>query len=256
MSIITKNAVFDIDPYTEDEVVEMTLHRTGPLTPGRAHLVVTPNMHHLAMLEHAKKLGTAYQRATLRLADGWPVVNLARRLGEPVTQRTTGSGIVEKLAAADGEGRRLFIIGGSSAEFAKRAADFFAGTGWVTAYNGAPKKVFRSASTRRELVDEVAAFGPDVVLIALGAPKQEYVGLDLLEHEDMHAVILCIGAGLTFLLDDEVTRAPEWMRRANLEFAHRILQEPTRLLGRYIRDVPPFLRVHRRSMLSYLRSLP
>jgi N-acetylglucosaminyldiphosphoundecaprenol N-acetyl-beta-D-mannosaminyltransferase len=48
-------------------------------------------------------------------------------------------------------------------------------------------------------------------------------------------VALCVGATIDFLAGEK-RRSPVWMRRAGLEWAHRVMSEPRRLGGRYARD--------------------
>ena len=57
--IVTATAVFGIDALSEAQVVDMILTRNGLLSAGDAHLIVTPNMNHLALLEHSEALGAA-----------------------------------------------------------------------------------------------------------------------------------------------------------------------------------------------------
>lgn len=246
MKIVTATCSFVITEFSEEQVVDSALTRTAPLGPERGHLIVTPNMHHLALLEQSAALGEAYRRATMRLADGWPVVKLANKLGGKLFTRTTGSGIVEKLADSDGTGKRMFIVGGSTYDVTSTAAQLFSERGWTVGWNNAPQESFARTITEEALRQEVIEFSPDLVLLAVGAPKQEILGLQLLER-GINAVLVCVGAGLDFLVG-EVKRAPAWMQKLNLEFLHRILSEPTRLIGRYLSDVVPYLSVKWRSL--------
>ena len=261
--IVTATAVFGIDALSEAQVVDMILTRNGLLSAGDAHLIVTPNMNHLALLEHSEALGAAYQRATLHLADGWPVVRLARALGENVADRTTGSGILDALADADGVGRRLFLIGGSSDDASRRAAARFRSAGWDVRSHQAPPEFMASRDAVDILSEAIRAHRSDVVVIGVGAVKQEVLATRLMSTAGASAVFIGVGAAIDFLfqrgakditaidfLAGEVARAPRWMRRLHLEFLHRILSDPTRLAKRYAGDVGDYLRVARRSIAA------
>ncbi|MEV8358165.1 WecB/TagA/CpsF family glycosyltransferase [Microbacterium sp. NPDC076895] len=243
---MTATASFTIDELSEAEVVEMILSRRGPLSAGTARLVVTPNMNHLAMLQRSEMLGTAYRRADLHLADGWPVVRLARSLGSGVVDRTTGSGILERLAEVDAAGRRLFLIGGSSSEASRRASARLASAGWNVRSNEASEEFLASPEAPAVLAREIREHQADLVLIGVGAVKQEALALQLMAAAGVPAVYLGVGAGIDFLAG-EVARAPRWMQAANLEFLHRMMTEPGRLVKRYVGDLPGFAGVVRRS---------
>ena len=243
--IVTRTASFEISAANEAAVVDAILRRSGPLEPGRAHLVVTPNMNHLAELQSSAGLGSAYAQSSMALADGWPVVRLARALGVPIAERATGSGVVALLAQTPGEGRRLFLIGGSTLAASDEAARQFRAAGWVVAAEPALIGWLENGDNILGLGAAVEAFDPDIVLVGLGSPKQELLSLQLMAVRT-HAVFLGVGASIDFLAG--VThRAPLWMRRHGLEWLHRMWTDPGRLVRRYVGDLLPFLLVVRQS---------
>ena len=251
--VVTRTASFALDAVDEAAVVEMIVGRTAPLVAGEPHLIVTPNMHHLAILQEEGPLAEAYERASLRLADGWPVVTLGTSLGFPLTGRTTGSGIVTRLATTDGSGKRLFVIGGSTQAAHERALARFATAGWDVQGHQAPREWIDFETNLSALFAEVREHSPDVALIGIGVPNQEDLALLLIDGSRLPAVYLGVGAGIDFIAG-EVKRAPRWMQRARLEFLHRILLEPGRLLKRYAADLLPFVAVVRQSHREMRRS--
>jgi alpha-1,3-mannosyltransferase len=90
-----------------------------------------------------------------------------------------------------------------------------------------------------EIVDLVRRSGADVVLVALGNPKQE---LFLRDHLAATGCRLGIGVGALFdFLAGKVPRAPYLVRRWRLEWAYRLAKEPRRLAARYLIGNPLFL---------------
>ena len=74
----------------------------------------------------------------------------------------------------------------------------------------------------------------DILLVGLGNPKQE-----LFVHRNAARLpgIVGIGLGGTFnFLSGRVRRAPRWIQCIGLEWVYRIIQEPRRLLLRYVTD--------------------
>ena len=80
---------------------------------------------------------------------------------------------------------------------------------------------------------------PDVIVLAMGMPRQEEVAIALRGALGGPCLIVCGGAILDFL-GGKATRAPLWMRRAGLEWAFRLAVEPKRLWKRYSKIVPRF----------------
>jgi N-acetylglucosaminyldiphosphoundecaprenol N-acetyl-beta-D-mannosaminyltransferase len=80
----------------------------------------------------------------------------------------------------------------------------------------------------------IAAAEPQLLLIGLGAPKQE-LWIERHAHNLKVPVALCIGATIDFLAGEKA-RSPHWMRRLGLEWLHRLSTEPSRLAKRYLHD--------------------
>ncbi|MEU8655691.1 WecB/TagA/CpsF family glycosyltransferase [Actinoplanes philippinensis] len=102
----------------------------------------------------------------------------------------------------------------------------------------------------------IVAARPDLVFVGLGFPKQEVV-IERLRPELPGTWFVGCGAAVNFVAGD-VERAPRWMQRTGLEWAHRLGVEPRRLAGRYLRhDAPYALRLLARGLShSRLRSSP
>ncbi|MCF6126852.1 glycosyltransferase [Mesorhizobium sp. M7A.F.Ca.CA.001.07.2.1] len=95
------------------------------------------------------------------------------------------------------------------------------------------------ASQEQEIVDRIAALRPDVLLVAMGVPRQE---LWIERHIDARHCTLPIAVGaLLDFLSGAVPRAPLWMRRLRLEWLFRLAVEPSRLWRRYVVGNPLFL---------------
>ena len=89
-----------------------------------------------------------------------------------------------------------------------------------------------------EVVQRIRRAEPDLVLVALGAPKQElwsFTRTELLKP----AVLIGVGASLDFVAGIQ-KRAPSWMSKAGLEWLYRLAQEPRRLAARYLLRDPEF----------------
>ena len=84
----------------------------------------------------------------------------------------------------------------------------------------------RSDEERRDLIDTVARIKPDVVFVAMGSPKQEL----LMEEIQRRHQAIFQGLGGSFdVYTGRVERAPQWWVDHNMEFAYRLIRQPSRI---------------------------
>lgn len=205
---------------------------------GRCRYVVTPNVHHTVLLQQHSGLQAAYRDAGMVLADGMPLIVAARLLGSPLPERVAGSDLVPALFEGwkDERSLRVYLLG-AAAGVAERAAQNihqrWPGVEVVGTYSP-PFGFTRDPHELDAILSRVAEARADILVVGLGAPLQE---LWVHQHLDRIAapVALCVGAAIDFLAGEK-PRAPRWMRRTGLEWAHRVASEPRRLLGRYAND--------------------
>ncbi|MCA0014435.1 WecB/TagA/CpsF family glycosyltransferase [Mesorhizobium sp. B292B1B] len=106
-----------------------------------------------------------------------------------------------------------------------------------------------SAAQEPEIIERIAALRPDMLLVAMGVPRQE---LWIERHiDERHCTLpVAVGALLDFL-SGAVPRAPLWIRRLRLEWLFRLAVEPGRLWRRYVVGNPLFLwRVLKQKLLN------
>lgn len=97
---------------------------------------------------------------------------------------------------------------------------------------------FFTSDMEPAILSKIASAQPDVLLVAMGVPRQE-LWIDKLD--DTHATVV-MGVGALFdFLSGAVPRAPQWMRTFRLEWLFRLILEPSRLWRRYILGNPLFL---------------
>jgi N-acetylglucosaminyldiphosphoundecaprenol N-acetyl-beta-D-mannosaminyltransferase len=223
---------------------------TEAATHGTDHpwLVVTPNIQHVALLEVDKGLRNAYDRADLVLADGWPVVRAVRLLSGYRLQRITGADLLPDLCEQAAEkGLRVGIVGGlhgAADEAAARLQDRYPGLKVELTLE--PEIGFDRRPKRVEsVVRRVADAELDLLFLAFGAPRQETFAATHLDEMGAR-VTLCVGAAVDFAAGRQ-RRAPHALRRVGMEWAYRALHEPRRLMPRYARSAPVFLKAVKRS---------
>jgi len=211
------------------------------LDSGRGGWLVTPNLDHVLRHERDREFREMYQEATLRVVDGQVLVWALALQRTPVPERVAGSDLISRLSEGAAARRRsVFLLGGNPGT-AKRAAEVLQSRypGLVVAGTDCPPMGFdKDPLAMARLSRKIHHAEPDIVFVALGSPKQELV-IRHLRHDRPEAWWLGVGISFSFLCG-EVKRAPRWMRRAGLEWLHRVWQEPVRLFRRYFVDGMPF----------------
>ena len=82
-----------------------------------------------------------------------------------------------------------------------------------------------------EDIKRINATKPNFIWVGLGAPKQEYW---MARHQGkVEGFMVGVGAGFDYLAGN-IKRAPEWMQNNNMEWVYRLIQEPKRLLKKYL----------------------
>ena len=201
--------------------------------PG-AHYVVTPNPEIVEVCREDPAVMDIVNRADLVLADGIGVIKGAAMLGTPLKGKVPGiefaAGLLGKLAK---EGRSVYLLGAKPgvAELAgKRLSGQYPGLKLAGTHDG----YFQEDAP---IVEDIRASGADVVLVCLGAPKQEKWMAK--NGADTGAHLLCGLGGSLDVFAGVVERAPKFWCDHGLEWLYRLLKEPRRA-GRMMK-LPLFL---------------
>jgi len=216
---------------------------------GGGGAVFTPNVDHVVNADSNAAFRDAYASASLSLADGQPLVWASRLLGSPLPGKVSGSDLVPPLMERAGRrGWRVFLVGGAPGA-ARASAERFSGAYGVRIVGVEDGRIdLVSGPADDELMQRIRRAEPHLVLVALGAPKQE-LWIAARRERLAPAVFLGVGAALDFAAGT-LRRAPLWMQRAGLEWLFRLAQEPRRLARRYLWNDLKFVRILLRTWRS------
>lgn len=98
----------------------------------------------------------------------------------------------------------------------------------------------KSEDERQALINDIVAKRPDVVFVAMGSPKQELL---MEEMSKKHSAIYQGLGGSFDVYTGNVARAPEWWVSHNLEWAYRLIKQPSRI-ARQIHLIRFWFQVH------------
>jgi len=246
-----------IHQVTMEDAIGWALKRMRSDT-GSCELVFTPNVDHIVQLSQNPRFLEAYRAAGLVIADGWPVVTASRWLNKALPCRVAGSDLVPQLiqAGAAEYQPRVFLLGGLehvAQEAAQRIIQRWPNA-QIVGMDSPPFGFETNAEENRRIVDKINEAAPDLLIVGLGAPKQE---LWLAEHRSQLNAKVAVAAGGTIdFLAGHQTRAPRWIQRIRLEWLHRMMSNPKRLAGRYFRDAVIFPRLVVRELRSSAKPQP
>lgn len=202
-----------------------------------SHYVVTPNTDIIVKMQDDSELKMVCDNADLILTDGQVLVNLSKKLGNPIKERVCMTDFVwDVFDLAIEKNYKVFLFGGKEEVLNKaiqNIKDKLPRLNIVDFY--APPFGFEGRGEQLEIVNRrIKDSGADILLVFLGCPKQEKF---IYNNKDKYQIPISITmGGCVDFMAGEVKRAPLWMQKAGLEWFFRFLQEPKRMFRRYFID--------------------
>jgi exopolysaccharide biosynthesis WecB/TagA/CpsF family protein len=228
--------VFGVDLARADLTTTVD-HLLGLTDLDQFSYVVTTNVDHMVELQSNVRFQRAYATATVRVADGAPIVAVGRLAGHQLRHRVTGADLMPELCRqAAVLGLPVAIIGGA-AEVNEAAVETLRSRYPGIEVDGfSPYGFEKDPTVSRDMVDRLWAMKPKLAFFCFGAPRSE---IWVAEHAHLlpSCVAVCAGAAVDFIAGT-VGRAPSWVQFLGLEWCYRLIKEPRRLWRRYlVRDL-------------------
>lgn len=208
----------------------------GFIFAGVSRLIATANAEMIMLAQTDNELREILNTADMVVPDGAGVVWAGRYLGVKVPERVAGYDLTQNLLKkAARSGYTVFMLGagpGIAVRAKSEAERRFPGIQIVGVQDG-----YFSPTDEPKIIESIRSLHPDILLVALGVPKQEKWIYYL---KDCLGVPVAIGVGGTFdVMAGTVKRAPVWMQKVHLEWLFRFLMQPTRF--RRILKLPQFV---------------
>lgn len=193
------------------------------IADGKPRHIVTADASMVVQARRDSDLAAIVQGADLVTPDGAGLLWASKLLRHPILHRVSGVDLVAELSRLSSrKGYRLFLLGsapGVAEAASKNLAERFPGAQFVGTRHG-----FFSTADEPQIVQEIRAAKPDVLLVAFGIPKQEKF---IARHKEALGVPVLIGVGGSFdVYSGRVKRAPKWMQNRGLEWLYRVCQNP------------------------------
>lgn len=227
----------NINILTLDETVDYLDKHLDEL---RGKYICVSNVHTTVMAYRDEDYRKVQNGSVINLPDGKPLSIVQRRYGYEKAGRVPGPDLMPRIFALSVQrGYRHYFYGSRQETLDKLISNLkrqYPGLQIVGSFS----PPFRSLTEEEDqkVIKAINDTKPDFIWIGLGAPKQEKW---MAEHQgQVSGVMLGVGAGFDFHAGT-VKRAPKWMQEVCIEWLWRMLQDPARLLPRYLDTNTAFL---------------
>lgn len=196
--------------------------------------LTTPNLNFLALSQQDADFRNSVLHSDLVIADGAPIVWLARLLGIPIRERVAGSTLFETLGKDTREKMKVYFFGGPTGVAAEASARINKqSTGLTCVGYHSPGFGTVEEMSEKAIIDNINISDADFLVVALGAKKgQAWIVNNL--HKIKIPLVSHLGAVVNFEAK-RLKRAPVALQKMGLEWAWRIKEEP-HLWRRYWAD--------------------
>jgi N-acetylglucosaminyldiphosphoundecaprenol N-acetyl-beta-D-mannosaminyltransferase len=186
--------------------------------------VITANPEIVMGALNDPHLKSITEKADLITPDGIGIVLASRWLEDPVAERVSGYDLLLRLLEEGNRREWSFYFLGSSEDVNVQATDIirkkYPNIKVVGRHNGFFK------DKEEILVNQISELKPDVLIVALGAPRQE-LWIDTNRERIQAKMVMGVGGSLD-VIAGKVKRAPLLWQKLNLEWLYRLLSQPSR----------------------------
>ena len=213
---------------------------TSNLNKIKGEYICVSNVHTTVMAYDNKDYLNVQNSSLLSIPDGGPLSSVGRKRGFSEMQRTTGPDLLDEILKISVEKKYRHYFYGSTEDTLKKMQSKIRekyGDVYIVGMYSPP---FRNLTNEEDdqIIKDINNINPDFVWVGLGAPKQENW---MYEHKNrINALMVGVGAAFDYLAGN-ISRAPKWMQKLNLEWLYRLLQDPIRLFSRYLYTNTKFL---------------
>lgn len=192
---------------------------------GRLFKIITGNPEIVLKTQKDKEVKRVMKEADLITADGVGIVLASKWKGNPVSERVTGVDLLQAVLERGNEKGWSFYFLGTDEETNKKAVEnvtkAYPNLRFAGRHNG-----YFNASEELQVVEDIAMSKPDILAVALGAPRAE-MWIDKYKDRLCAKVSFGVGGSLD-VLAGKVKRSPEIWIKLRVEWLYRLLKQPSR----------------------------
>ncbi|MDO4184909.1 MAG: WecB/TagA/CpsF family glycosyltransferase [Bacteroidales bacterium] len=216
-------------------------------------VLVTPNLDHLVKLQKDRDFYECYRKAEWVVCDSKVLYLASKLLPHPIKQAIPGSSFFTSyyMFHKNDFGCKIFLLGAKDGVASKAMARINEKIGRnIVVGAHSPSFGFEKNEIEcSEIIHIINESGANVVLVGVGAPKQEKWIFKYKEQMPNVKLWMALGATIDFEAGN-VKRAPQWMQTLSIEWFYRFLMEPKRLFKRYFIDDMTFFYYFSKQLLG------
>lgn len=222
--------------------MERTLTRIGQaLSEQTKGYVCMVGVHGIMEAQRLSGLADTYAKSLLALPDGMPTVWVGHWQGCRKMRRVAGPDLMlEVFRRKKFAGYTHFLYGGKTGVADELATTLTRRFPW-TRIVGTYTPPFRDLSQAEEmqLIETIRDRKPDIIWVGISTPKQEQF---MRQYLPMLETTLMFGVGAAFdFHTGRIKDCADWIKRASLQWLHRLIQDPRHLWRRHLRNNPAFM---------------
>lgn len=220
-------------------------------------VLITPNVDHLVKLQSDREFYEVYKKAEWVVCDSKILYLLSKLLKHPLPEAIPGSSFFTSyyMYHKDDPSCKIFLLGAREGIAAKAMERINAKVGrQIVVGVHSPSFGFEKNEIEcEELVDIVNRSGANVLLVGVGAPKQEKWIMKYRDRMPGIDVLMALGATIDFEAGT-LKRAPLFWQKIGMEWLYRCLKEPKRLFKRYFIDDMQFFYYFTKQLLGIYKN--
>jgi N-acetylglucosaminyldiphosphoundecaprenol N-acetyl-beta-D-mannosaminyltransferase len=216
-------------------------HLLTLLSNGNKGFVCVAGVHGVMEAQRHPRLREVYAESSMTVPDGMPLVWVGHIQGKSRMRRVTGPDLMlELFSCPEFSHATHFLYGGEegvAVELRSRLEKRFPNVRIVGTYT----PPFRDLDSLEEqqFIARIATLKPDIIWVGISCPRQE---LFMARYLPQLETRLMFGVGAAFdYHTGRIRDCSAWIKRAGLQWLHRLMQDPRRLWRRYLRNNPAFV---------------
>lgn len=223
-----------IDNVTKEEAI---IHIEKCIKEHKIGHVITPNVDQIVRIEKDPYFKEICDKAELLLADGTPILWIAKWYKKPIKEKICGSDLVPELCSLGAQkGYSVFLLGAAQGVAAKAAENLRSkNPGLKVAGTYSPPFGFENDEEEIDKINKMLYESKaDILFVGMGVPKQ-----DIFIYQNMNRYQIPMSFSIGATIDFEAgiqRRAPQWINKVGMEWLYRLINNPRRLFKRYIID--------------------